>query len=631
MVDILRTGVSGLLAFQRGLATTSQNIANAATEGYSRQRIELGAREPEPFGSGFIGRGVDITTVRRLFDQFAVAQLRSSSSELGRLSQFAGLAGRVDDILADPDGGIGATLQGFFAAWQDVASNPSSTTSRQLLLAQAQTLSTRFRDTLARLDQVESDANGGVRASLDEINAISSSLAQLNQDIQTARGIAGGQPPNDLLDERDRLLGRLAELVNVQTVEGNDGALNVFIGNGQTLVLGNFSAQLVTASNPLDASRVDVLYRGNGGADQVITSFITGGQLGGLLQVRTEVLDPARQQLGLVATVLADAINSQQAAGMDLNGQLGAALFAVAPPRVLGATSNTGSATASALVTDAGALTGDDYTLRFDGSSWSATRDSTGASVPLTGSGTAVDPFVIEGLAVTIGAGALAGDRFSLRGTRDAASSLRAVLTDPRGIAAAAPIRSAALSTNLGSGAITAGTVVDPANASLLAPVDIQFLTATTYSINGAGSFAYTPGSDIVVNGWQVQISGAPSAGDTFTVRSNAGSPGDNRNALLAAGLQASRIMQNGTTALGDGIISLIGRVGTLAAQADVQLTAQTTIQANARDAVLAQSGVNLDEEAADLLKWQRAYQAAAQTITVADTLFQTLLAATQR
>jgi flagellar hook-associated protein 1 FlgK len=630
MVDLLSTGVSGLLAFQRGLATTSQNIANVATEGYSRQRVELAAREPAPYGSGFIGRGVDVTTVQRLFDQFALNQLRASNADLGRLTSYAELAGRVDQILADPEGGISAALQGFFSAWQDVASNPSSTTARQLLLSQAQALADRFRSVAAQFDQLEGDINGRLSIRVEEINSLAGSIAALNKQIETAAASVGGQPPNDLLDERDRLLGRLSELVNVSTVTDQDGSINVFIGNGQTLVLRDFAASLATAVDPLDAGRVDIVYTGTG-TRQVITGFIAGGEVGGLLQSRGEVLDAVRRELGLVATALAQAINDQQAAGLDLYGQLGGAMFGLPAPTAIAAIGNTGSATASAAITDVAALTGDDYVLRYDGVSWSASRAGSGEPVAMTGTGTVADPFLIEGLAVTVGAGAAAGDRFSLRGTRDAAASLRVVMTDPRAVAAAAPIAASALAANLGTGTISAGRVVDAADPALFDPVEIRFLTGTTYSINGAGSYAYVPGADIVVNGWQVQLSGVPAAGDAFRIERNAAGTGDNRNALLAAGLQFAGLLAGGASTLGDAVVGVIGRVGTLAGQAETALVSQQVVQSSAREAVLRASGVNLDEEAADLLKWQRAYQAAAQTIAVADTLFQTLLAATQR
>ncbi len=467
MAEILSTSISGLIAFQRGLATTSHNIANAATEGYTRQRIELSAREPQGFGSGFIGRGVDVTTVRRLLDQFSINQLRVANGELGRLGVFADLAGRIDSVLSDPDNGIGVSMQRFFASVQDVATNPASITARQVMLSQGQMLADQFRSISLRLDQLELDANARIKGQVGEINTLATGIARLNGDIQAQSNGLNGQPPNDLLDQRDRLLNRLSELVNVATVTDESGAINVFIGTGQTLVLRDIASRLDTAANPLDGRRIEVIYQG-AGAPQIVTRGITGGELGGLLQFRGEVLDTARQQLGLAATALAMAANEQQAAGFNLYGQFGAAIFAVSAPAVVGDITNTGSALPTAAVADFRALTGDDYVLRFDGAVWSASRGTSGAAVPLTGSGAVGDPLLFEGMAVTIGAGALAGDRFSVRSTRDAAGTLTSVMGDPRGIAAAAPIRSLALDANLAAAPSRAGAVVDPANPALL-------------------------------------------------------------------------------------------------------------------------------------------------------------------
>jgi flagellar hook-associated protein 1 FlgK len=628
--DIFHTSVSGLLAFQRALATTSHNIANAGTEGYTRQRVELGAREPQGFGSGFVGQGVDVTTVRRLLDQFADGQLRSSGSELGRLGVYSGIATRIDMLFGDPDSGVGAALQRFFAAVQDVATDPASVAARQAMLGAAQSLAERFRSAAQQLDQIDMGLRSGLAARVGEVNQLAADVARLNGAIVTAGSTMNGQPPNDLLDERDRLVRRLAELVNVTTVPGDDGAVNVFIGSGQALVLGPVATTLAVGSSDLDRSRQEILLR-TAGLDQVITPTITGGEIGGLLQARGELLDLGRQQLGLAATGLAFAVNDQQARGLDLQGEFGRALFSLVAPRVLAAVSNSGSAGPVATVLDAGTLTGGDYLLRFDGSAWTVSDAATGVAVPLTGSGSAADPLRFAGLAVVTGAGATAGDRFMVQGTAAAAASLAVTLADPRGIAAAAPIRTLALSGNLGNGTISAGEVVDPADPDLLAAVEIRFLTGTTYSINGAGSFAWTPGADINVNGWRVRLDGSPRAGDGFRIERNTGANGDNRNALLLAGLQTERLLSGGTTSVGDSLNVLAGRIGTLAAQAEVAAAAQETIHASARDALLSESGVNLDEEAAELLKWQRAYQAAAQAITVADTLFQALLLAIRR
>ncbi len=630
MADIMRTSLSGLLAFQRALATTSNNVANANTEGYSRQRVEIVSRAPEAFGNGFVGNGVDVRTVARSYDRFAVNQYRSSNSLLGRLDGYAGIAGQVDDILGDSSNGLASGISSFFAAWQDVANNPSSITARQQLLAQAQNLGDQFRLTSQRLDQIEVDVNLRLEARVADINRLAASIARLNEDVEIALASFNGQPPNDLLDQRDQLLNELSQIVDVQMVEDHGGALNVFIGQGQSIVLRGSSTPLATVRNDFDPSRLDLVLQGAGGP-QVVTQALSGGEVGGLLDVRRDVLDFARSQLGLVATALASTVNVQQQAGMDLEGRLGASLFSIGAPAALAATGNAGAAAVTAAVTGLAQLTGQEYELRFDGAAWQLLREPGRVPVVMTGAGTPANPFEAEGLSFVVTGAAAAGDRFLVRSTREAATTLRAVMTDPREIAAAAPIRTSASVANTGNASVSAGEVVDAGDPALLSTVDIQFTGSGTYSVNGSGSFAYTSGSDITINGWRIRITGTPVAGDVFRVQSNAGGVGDNRNALLMAGIRDLRSLQGGTTTVTGQFGSLVGSIGTMTRQSSVARDAQQNVTSASRERMLAASAVNLDEEAADLLRWQQAYQAAAKAIAVADTIFQSLLDTVRR
>ena len=623
MPDILRTGLSGLLAFQRALTTTGNNIANANTPGYSRQRVDLSARRPEGFGYGFVGTGVDVVTIRRIVDQFAINQSRTADSAFGRFDTFSNYATQVDNILGDPSTGLSSGLTTFFNAWQDVANDPASLSSRQALVSQAEAIADRFRSTASRLDTIASDVNARIGGAVRDINQLATSIASLNADILDAAGV--GQPPNDLIDQRDSLLGELAKITNITVLEEGDGALNVFIGNGQALVLRSQALGVTTAQNAFDPSQLDIVYQGANG-NQVITAGMKGGgELGGLLDVRANLLDPARNSLGQLATALAVSVNTQHREGMNLLGTLGSDLFSVGAPQSLGNPSNLGSGTVATAVSDIGGLTNDEYILRFNAGTYSLVRASNGQAVTMTGTGTTGDPFRAEGLSIVVGGTPTSGDSFLLRPTRDAAASLRSVVTDPRAIAAAAPIRSSVGATNTGGATISAGEVLN-VNPALTNGVTIQFLSPTTYSVNGSGSFTYASGGNIDINGWRVQITGTPAVGDTFTVQSNAGGVGDNRNALLLGGLQGLGVLAGGTQSIGEGFSGLVGQVGAQTRQASLNRDAQEAIASHAHEQVLAASGVNLDEEAADMLRWQQAYQAAAHTITVADEMFRTLI-----
>ena len=367
-------------------------------------------------------------------------------------------------------------------------------------------------------------------------------------------------------------------------------------------------------------------------ATHALDNSSTGGNLGGLLEFRSRILDPARQSLGQTATALAASLNEQHSSGMDLRGNLGGDLFSVAPPTVLPSSDNTGTPAASVTVSDLGQLTGVDYVLEYDGAAYSLTRTDTGAVIPLTGTGTAVDPLVGDGLSIDVSGGApAAGDRMLIRSTLDAAGSMQSSLTDPQALALAAPTRASASLGNIGSANISAASVTDPADPSLLASAVIEFTGPATYSINGAGSFAYTDGDPIIVNGSSVTISGNPSVGDQFTIEANYGASGDNSNGLTLSNIQSVGILDGGTISINENYGQLVAGIGSTTHQIKAGREAQGVVLSDAESAVLSTSAVNLDEEAANLIKYQQAYQAMAQVVSVASTLFDSLLNATRR
>jgi flagellar hook-associated protein 1 FlgK len=311
-----------------------------------------------------------------------------------------------------------------------------------------------------------------------------------------------------------------------------------------------------------------------------------------------------------------------------LNGQLGSALFSLGAPVATASSANTDATTASVTLSNLGALTSDNYLLSYKGGTYTLTDATTGANIALTGAGTSTSPLTASsvGLSIVLSGTPASGDQFLVQPTAQAAGTIGVALTNPSGLAAAGAIQTSASDTNTGSATIGAGTVLDAANPNLLATTTIQFLTPTTYSVNGAGSFAYTSGGNVDLNGWQVQISGTPTAGDTFTVQSNAGGTGDNTNALAAANQQTTGVLSNGTISVSGAVGALISGAGALAQQVNTAQTAQTAVNTQATTNVQSISGVNLDEEAAKLMQWQQAYQASAQALSVANGLFTTFL-----
>jgi flagellar hook-associated protein 1 len=629
MSDMLSTAVSGLKAFQRALDTTSHNIANVSTPGYSRQAVNITTQEPQALGGLNIGKGVKVSSIDRYYDSLLTTQMRSASSSYERLDIYANKAGTLSNLFSDSATGLTASLQKFTNAVQGVANAPTSSSARQVLLSEAEGLTQRLKTYDARLDEIDADVSARLVGEAAAITNAAASIAKLNEQIVTQQA-ATGQPPNDLMDARDKALTELATHVNVTTVTQDDGALNVFIGNGQSLVVGSEPAKIGVQADPYQANRSTLVYETpNGNMD--LRGVLSGGTVGGLMDFRREMLDPARNQIGQIAVGVASAVNAQHREGMDLSGNMGTDLFAVGGVPVLPKGTNNGSGSVAVARGAAGALTPNDYILTYAGGAWNLRQADTGAAVAMTGAGSSASPFVAAGLSFVVGGTPADGDSYLVQPTAGAIDGMKVLITDPSSVAAAAPIRTAVATGNAGTGTITAGEVLDATNSQLPATTVLQFTDATHYSVNGSGNFTYTPGGNIDLNGWRVAISGAPEAGDSFTVGKNTGGVGDNRNALELAAAFRNGVLSNGTESLNAAGTRLVSSVGVAANQATVSRDSQQIIYEDSSAAVNEVSGVNLDEEAANLMRYQQAYQAAAQVIRVTQEMFDSLLAATRR
>ena len=625
MADLLGIGVSALLAQQRALATTSNNVANASTPGYSRQRVELGEGPVQQLGNGFIGSGVTVDQTQRITDDLMLEQVRTSMAGSKRADTFADLANNVDNLLGSSDSGLNATLQSFSDALQGVANDPSSPSERQALQSAAASAVASFQNIDQRMDAIGDEIRSRVSADADQISQLGATIADMNRQVIAA----GPNPPADLLDKRDQALEDLSGLVHVSTASQSDGTVSVFIGSGQALVLGTTSSKLVMTNGNLDPADPQLVLRSGSGPDLQITQFLSGGDLGGLLDYNREMLEPARAEVGRIAVGFADAVNTANKNGMDLNGQLGGDVFSVGGPETFAAATNAGTGTITATISDVSALEATNYQLSYDGTAYTLQRTDTGAVVPMTGAGTVANPFVANGISIVVSGAAAAGDQFLVKPLDQAPGTLKLLTTDGSEIAAAAPTATSADLGNTGTGEISAGSVIDATNPNLLSTATIQFINSTTYSVNGAGAFAYTPGGNIDINGTRVQITGAPAAGDQFTIDSNVGGAGDNRNALAMLD-QLSGNVFSGNVTLKTAASSLLADVGAKTSAATSLQSAQSTVLQQTQQRLDSVRGVNLDEEAANMLRYQQLYQAAAQTISVAGTLFQTLLTALQ-
>ena len=620
MSNVFGIDVSALQAFQQAIEVTSNNVANASTPGYDVQSIDLVTTQPQDSGGVQVGAGVSVGGVTRAYSQTAAAQLNTSQSSLGQLNALQNYTSQIDNLFGTSAAGLTSALQNYYSGWSAVSDNPTSAAARQALLGDASALAQNLNTTSTQLNNLNTDVNTRITSDVQQINSVSTQIAKLNQQI--ANGSDVGQAPNALLDQRDQLVSSLSQIVGVTTTSNNDGSINVFVGNGQPLVLDSTSYSLGTAPNQFNASQLEVA-NSNGNP---ISSSITSGDLGGLLSARTQAIDPALNQLGQIATAVATSANTQQASGLDLNGQLGGALFSIGAPVANASIKNTSAVSASVSISNIGALTADNYVLSYAAGAYSLTDQTTGANVAVTGAGTVASPLTANGLSIVLSGTPASGDQYLIQPTAQAAGTLSVALSNGSGLAAAGAVQTSAADTNTGTATISAGTVTNPADPNLLNTVTIAFTSPTTYSINGAGSFAYTSGGSITDNGWQTKISGTPATGDTFTVQSNAGGTGDNTNALAFVNQQSQGYLSNGTESVSGAVSALISGAGAQAQQVNTAQTAQTAVNTQAQTNVQSVTGVNLDEEAANLMQWQQSYQAAAQALSVANGLFSNLL-----
>jgi flagellar hook-associated protein 1 FlgK len=618
--NVFGIDVSALQAFQQAIEVTSNNVANASTPGYDVQSIDLVTTQPQDSGGVQVGAGVSVGGVTRAYSQTAANQLNTSQSSLGQLNALQNYTSQIDNLFGTSAAGLTTALQNYYSGWAAVSDNPTSAAARQALLGDASALAQNLNTTSTQLNNLSTDVNTRITSDVQQINSVSTQIAKLNQQI--ANGSDVGQAPNALLDQRDQLVSSLSQIVGVTTTSNNDGSINVFVGNGQPLVLDSTSYSLGTAPNQFNASQLEVA-NSNGNP---ISSSITSGDLGGLLSARTQAIDPALNQLGQIATAVATSANTQQASGLDLNGQLGGALFSIGAPVANASIKNTSAVSASVSISNIGALTADNYVLSYAAGAYSLTDQTTGANVAVTGAGTVASPLTANGLSIVLSGTPASGDQYLIQPTAQAAGTLSVALSNGSGLAAAGAVQTSAADTNTGTATISAGTVTNPADPNLLNTVTIAFTSPTTYSINGAGSFAYTSGGSITDNGWQTKISGTPAAGDTFTVQSNAGGTGDNTNALAFVNQQSQGYLSNGTESVSGAVSALISGAGAQAQQVNTAQTAQTAVNTQAQTNVQSVTGVNLDEEAAKLMQWQQSYQAAAQALSVANGLFSNLL-----
>ena len=667
MADLMNIAVSSLLSQKTALGTVGHNIANVNTPGYSRQNVQFGTNHADVIGGEFFGTGTSVGGIRRIANEFITEQTRRDTQNNSSFSAYYEYAVRVDTLLGDDATAITPTLLNFFDAVSDVANDPASVPARQVLLSEGEALANRFNSVYAQVALQNDTLNADLESTTAQITAIASQIGSLNNSILTSGSIGGvGGTPNDLLDARDEKLRELSELVGISVISNDDGTVNVTLGAGDALVVGVQSFQLSASSTMSGVTRHEISLT-SGSRTVSIGQGLAGGRIGGLLEVREQLIDPVFNEVGRMGLAISDAFNTQHQLGVDLNGNLGREFFndinasASELSRVSVSSTNIGNTSLSVTIDDTSALSTNNYELRYSGATGNYTlRETTNNTVVSTVAAPAVIPATIafagEGFSINFLNGAPAdGDLYLITPTRFGASTIDAEISSTSEIAVGLPVKATAPFSNIGTTKVDVVQVTDVSTADftsvpkqLSPPYEIRFVTTSTYDVydvSNPAAPALVTGAPVAFNpdepnnilanagltpGYEVVVNGAPAAGDIVTIAYNGSGIGDNRNALLLADLQAAKTMTNGTTNFQGSYAQIVGGVGTrtrdslIGQEASESVLRQTVAQ---REAV---SGVNLDEEAADLMKFQQAYEASARIIQVSTELFDTLLNSVQ-
>ncbi|EGM78250.1 flagellar hook-associated protein FlgK [Rheinheimera sp. A13L] len=670
--NLLRIGTSAILASTALLSTTSNNIANLNTPGYSRQRTE--------FESNMLGLGVGRGTTERLVNDFAQKQMWRDTSSVSYANQYLSEASRVDALLSDQSNSISTGMSSFFSQLQTAINDPTNAASRQLVMGSAQTLLNRFNTLSNQMTEQNKYISQQLETDAQSANEKITVIAQLNQEILAYGNNPGKPPPLDLLDKRDQAIKELSGLVDINVLDAANGDKQIFLSSGQSLVIENGKFSLFSVAGNPDPNRKTLQLRAASNPNVLINVSETqlGGKIGGSLQFRTAVLDPAQKELGQLALAFTDAFNTQNRLGMNADGNLGGDLFTLPTFAAWPFSGNTGAGTITASVAPGQGknIPANDVRITFTAADAFTVEavDASGNVIP----GTAISrtgvvfPVTVTsddtndffGLNITLANGApafAAGDRFDLRPLSNAAQNISLATNRPEALAFASPLKGEKTLENLGNAEIdklsvssvgqAGNRLSSPANFTD-GPISVTYLGNNQFLIEDAGApvvsetvtYAGTDyqnllGASTNFNnaGFDFSVKGVPQVGDTFSVDYNTGGFEDNRNGLLLGNLQnadmvrinaASTVNADKYQTFNQAYSELVGFVGTQTSQARVTAASSKSLLEQTTAWHESLSGVSLDEEAADLVRFQQTYAAAAKILSTSQTIFDTLLQA---
>jgi flagellar hook-associated protein 1 FlgK len=664
-MSVLNIGTRALTANQVALQTVGNNIANVDTPGYSRQKAVFTAVEGQYTGAGYVGKGVEVKTIQRTYDEFLTRQSNISSANASADAARVTKLNQLQDIFTGGTSGLGAAISDMMNSFSDVASAPTDLTARTVALTRIDETANRFRATSQALDDLQNGMKQELNQKADAINSLAKNIAAVNVEI--ARGQGTGQLPNDLLDRRDQLIHDLNQYVQTTPIPAEDGTIGLLLAGSQSLVLGgNMSPVSIISDDYGDPFKSKLAIDSNGQIRPLDESVMGGGEIAGLLRFQNNDLIEGRNLLGRLTTAITLEMNAQHALGLDLDGNPGAKLFTVPDlntvanirvPESPAKVNSNPNVSVTLAITDDTKLAASDYTINFSTpSSGSIVRLSDGTVTPFTMTDGSSLIANIDGLTLEMPSALtdpaekpIGGDRFLIKPFCTSASNVAREFSNIRQLAVASPIAGAMGTANRGSlqlVSLSALSNVQPSPEGKY-PVVLTFTSATTYTrsdevdIDGnptpnATELTFEPNTPITGlspdANWSLKLSGVPQAGDSFQVidvkdpddqynidlKLNAG------NATAMLGLRDKLMFDGG--AMTDGFAGAISVIGIRTQSAGYAATVSSSIAASMEKDRSSVSGVNLDEEAAQLIQYQQAYQAASKMIQIAQNIFDTLI-----
>ena len=591
---------------------------------------------------------------------------------MGRLSVAKDELNRLQNIFGDGnDQGISARLNDFFRGIQDVATNPGEIAARSVFLANAVQLASSLNQTAADLTTARESLNFQIKQTVVEINGLSHQIAELNGKIVTAE--LTGQNANDLRDQRDQAVNDLAERIDLTTLESQLGAVYVYAARGQVLVDGEVVRELDAVEEPGHEGFVSVGYSTGGTRALSINELISNGRLRSLLDLRDVTVVGLQRSFDQIAATLGNAVNQIHRQGFGLDGSTGLDVFR--PPSVTteAAVANQGTGTiGSGVITANSLLTFHDYEIQFSSpTAYSITDRTTGSLIHGNYLGTVITPptvdgplsivtgvndtlsLTVDGVAsgtITLGSAAAPGRPYTSGG--ELAQELQ------NQINADAALQAAGKAVTVVYDSTTNRFVITSNASDSTSSVDVTGGTAAASlglvsGLSTAATGTYTDPQTLNFDGISVTVSGTPAARDLFSVNSydraardsavvltdpasvaasavRSGVPGNNGNMLALVALQSREFANLGPGTLHDAYRNVAADFGVVVQSADRDQLAQEILR-DKIDTMRAQvSGVSMDEELVNLIKFQRGFEAASRLINVADEMFQTILSLKQ-